>query len=135
MQTNSTELSPGGLRKFSLIAAGLIAGVFGLAMPWLYGHSRSLWPWIIAAVLVLWGLLLPASLRLVYRAWMSLALVLAKVNSYLLLSLVFIFIISPAGILMRLLGYDPLQRKFLGQAVSYRKTSAAKKTDHMQKPY
>jgi len=135
MEMTIPELNPDGLRKFGLITAGLIAGLFGLAMPWLYGYSRPVWPWIILVVLALWSMILPASLRPVYRGWMRVALALGKVNSYLLLGLVFILIFSPAGMLMRLFGYDPLQLKYLAHASTYRKLSVTRKSDHMGRPY
>ena len=135
MDTKIPELSRGGLRKFGLTAAGLIAAVFGLGLPWVYGYTRSWSPWIIAGVFAVWALLLPSSLRLIYRGWMRVALVLGKVNSYVLLSVVFICIVSPAGMLMRMLGYDALQRKFLARASTYRKPSVARRPDAMEKPY
>lgn len=135
MNENIPDLDPGDLRKFGLTAGGFIAVILGLALPWLYGHPRPLWPWIVGAVLVLWSLILPANLRLVYRGWMRFALIVGKVNSYLLLSIIFIFVFSLAGIVMRLFGYDPLHRTFLTHAGSYRKPSITKKRDHMEEPY
>ena len=132
---NIPELSHRGLRKFGLTTAGLIAAFFGLGLPWLYGSERSLWPWITAVILVVWSLLLPSSLRLVYRGWMRVALVLGKVNSHVLLSLVFIFVLSPLGMLMRMAGYDPLHRKILTGVRTYRKPSEVRKPDTMENPY
>lgn len=135
MGTNIPELDSNGLRKFGLTMACFIAGMFGLMLPWIYGHSSPSWPWIIAVALTLWSLILPASLRLVYRSWMRVALVFGKVNSYLLLSLVFLFIITPVGLTMRLFGYDPLQLKFVTHVRSYRKLGGVPSRDHMEKPY
>jgi hypothetical protein len=135
MGTNIPELDSNGLRKFGLIMAGVIAVLFGLVLPWLYGLSSPSWTWIIVAVLAAWSLILPSGLRVVYRYWMRVALVLGKVNTLLLLSIVFLFIIAPAGVVMRLFGYDPLQRKFMPFERSYRKPGIAKNPDTMEKPY
>jgi hypothetical protein len=79
--------------------------------------------------------MLPSSLRLVYRGWMRAALILGKANSYVLLSLIYIIVFSPLGILMRMAGYDPLHRKFLAHTSTYRKPSVIKKPDTMERPY
>ena len=135
MDTNMPELDSSGLRRFGLTLSGVLAVLLGLVLPWLYGYSSPLWLWILVAVLITWSLILPAGLRLVYRGWMSFALVFGKVNSYLLLSLVFIFVFLPAGMIMRLVGYDPLQREPLAHTQSYRKQSVTKEPDTMEKPY
>lgn len=135
METNIPELDSKGLRKFGMTAAGGIVILFGLVLPWVYDRSSSLWIWIIAAVLVAWSIILPAGLRPVYRGWMRLALILGKVNAMLLLSIVFFFIITPAGVAIRLFGHDPLQRRFDPSARSYRKSSIPRKPDTMEKLY
>lgn len=135
MDTNMPELDSSGLRRFGLTMAGVLAVLLGLVLPWLYGYFSPLWLWILVSVLIAWSLILPTGLRLVYRGWMSFALVFGKVNSYLLLSLVFIFVFLPAGMFMRLVGYDPLQRKTLAHTQSYRKQSVTKEPDTMEKPY
>jgi hypothetical protein len=128
-------LDPHGLRKFALTTAGLLAGIFGVALPWLFDAAWPLWPWMAAAVLTFWGLLHPASLRPVYRGWMKAAIVLGKGNNLILFSVVYLFILSPVGMLMRWLGYDPLQRRYGTHARSYRKPAPPRLPDHMEKPY
>lgn len=135
METNIPVLDSRGLRKFGLTMACFIAGLFGLVLPWVYGHPGPLWPWVLAAALTLWSLVLPASLGLIYRGWMRVALVLGRVNTMLLLSLVFLFIITPAGVTMRLFGYDPLKRRFVSHARSYRRPCVVPPRDHMERPY
>ena len=70
------KLDAKGLRHFALSTGAIVAGLFGLALPWLFGWSIPWWPFVLAAVLSLWGLLAPATLRPVYRGWMSLGLLL-----------------------------------------------------------
>lgn len=49
--------------------------------------------------------------RRLYRAWMRLALVLGRFNSALLLSLIFLTLVTPVALARRLLGRDPLARR------------------------
>jgi hypothetical protein len=135
MDRNIPELNPPGLRNFALSAAGMLTGVFGVAVPWWFGHAWPVWPWIAAGMLALWGLARPASLRPIYRAWMGLALVLGRMNSVLLLGVVFLLFITPAGVIMRLFGYDPLQRRFPSVMTSCRKPSVDPSPNQMEKPY
>lgn len=135
MKDQILELNTAGLRRFALTTACLLVGLFGVLMPLLWHQHWQLWPWIVAVVLILWGLFLPARLRLLYRGWMKLALFLGRINSKLLLCILFIGLISPIGIVMRLFGYDPLREKYLEHAPSYRKPSIIPPHNHMEKPY
>lgn len=129
------ELDAAGLRRFALVTAGLLVGLFGIALPLLQHRALPFWPWIIAILLLLGGVFLPERLRLVYRGWMMLAMVLGKINSTVLLSILYILLICPVGMLMRLLGTDPLQRKRLPQVLSYRNPSVTPQRNQMEKPY
>jgi hypothetical protein len=135
MGTEIPELNISGLRRFALTTAGLMAGLFGMVMPMHYHRHWPFWPWIVALVLVVWGVFFPARLRMLYLGWMKLALFLGRVNSLLLLTIVFICFISPIGVLMRLFGYDPLRLKHQTQVSSYRKVSVLPIHNHMEKPY
>lgn len=131
------DASPPGateLRRFGFILAGMIAGVFGLLLPWLWGFPLPVWPWVVAAMLALPALVAPALLRPVHRAWVALAAVLAWVNTRVLLAVVFYLMIVPVGLAMRLVGHDPLRRKTTG-AASLRVPSAERAPRDMEKPY
>lgn len=129
------ELDAKGLRRFAFAAAGLVAAVFGFALPWVYGYARPSWPMITASALTVWGLLHPGSLRYLYHGWMKLSLFLGRVNSYMLLTIVFYLVIVPAGMVMRLAGHDPMRRRIGTSARSYRKESDLLSPNHMEKPY
>lgn len=135
MKDQILELNSDGLRRFAFTTACLLAGLFGVLLPLTRHGHWPLWPWIVAVVLILWGLFLPARLRLLYRSWMKLALLLGKINSMVLLSLLYIGLFSPLGIVMRLFGYDPLRQKYQAHAPSYRKPSTIPLHNHMEKPY
>ncbi len=62
--------------------------------------------------------------RMLYRWWMKFAAGLAFVNTRLLLSVVYIFIIGPLHLVMRLAGKDYLERR-LGTSPSYWKKKEA----------
>jgi hypothetical protein len=62
------------------------------------------------------GLAAPRGLRPVHRVWMKLADALAWFNTRLLLGLVYYLVMTPIGLLMRLLGRDPLDRRLHDRA-------------------
>jgi len=123
-----------GLREFGLVTGGLLAVLFGLFLPWLFGFSYPLWPWIVAGVL--WGLALviPNSLKRVYQGWMSFALVIGWVNTRLILAIVFYLIITPMGSIMRLFGKNPVKNK-PSQLESYRNITHSRSPKHMEHPF
>ncbi|KAA6184049.1 sxtJ [Thiohalocapsa marina] len=135
MQHVIPELDRKGLRQFALTTGAIVAGLFGLLLPWLFDFGFPLWPWPLAAVLVLWGLLAPNSLRPVYRGWMRIGLLLSRVTTPLILGLVFFLVFVPAGLVMRLTRYDPMRRRPAPQRDSYREPSRPYTPDSMENPY
>lgn len=65
----------------------------------------------LGAVLILLGLLLPRSLVLLNKAWMALAEALAFVTTRVILAFVFFGIVTPIGLVKRMFGWDPLNRR------------------------
>lgn len=96
------DLDRKGLRKFGLTTGTILVVLFGFVLPWLRDRPLPLWPWILAFVLILWALLAPSSLTLIYRPWMKLGALLGWINTRIILGLVFWIIILPLGILLRL---------------------------------
>jgi hypothetical protein len=58
-------------------------------------------------------------LKPIYVGWMTFAFALGWVNTRLILGIVFYLIFTPAGLVMRLLGKDPLVLRFDRQATTY----------------
>ena len=123
------------LRRFGLTTSVLIAILFGLLFPWLFHRPYHGWPWIVALILSGWALLLPASLGPVYRVWMAIGHGLGWINSRIILGIMFYVLILPIGFIMRLLGKDPMQRRFDQQAKSYRVPSKTPPKDHVERPF
>lgn len=123
------------LRKFGLTMGAMIGVLFGGVLPWLFGFDFPLWPWPVAACFALPGLVFPASLSRVFRGWMKFAGVLGWINTRILLGVVFMLVFAPVGLVMRLFGNDPMRRKRLPAAVSYRVVRTERNVENMENPY
>lgn len=100
----------GDLRKFGLLLAAVGALVAGMAW-YRQATPVALWAMGIAGCFLALALVWPSSLRPLHAVWMLLARVLGFINSHLLLALVFYLVFTPMGLVMRLLGRDPLNRR------------------------
>ena len=135
MKHDIPYLDTAGLRRFGLMSAVFFSGLFGLLLPWIFNAALPRWPWVVAAVLVPWSLLAPASLRPFYTSWMRLALVVGGVMNYVILGIVFFGVISPMGLVMRVLGYNPMDRGRDQSATTYRKVSRPLSKHNMERPF
>ncbi|MBI4542320.1 MAG: hypothetical protein HY705_04755 [Gemmatimonadetes bacterium] len=103
------RLSPAEGRRF-----GLVLGTAFLALAaLLWWRARPLGAGVlmsVGAALLLAGLLVPSRLGPVRRAWMRLAVVISRVTTPVFLALVYYLVVTPMGLIMRLIGYRPLTR-------------------------
>jgi hypothetical protein len=113
------ELSrtPRDLRRFGWMVGGVFTALgvwFGLrhfaSSPYLLG---------IGLALIAFGWVYPRALKPVYLGWMALALVLGLVVSHVILTLFFFLVLTPVGLLARLLGKDFLRLRLDRQARTY----------------
>src|SRR5690606_37879755 len=98
---------------FCAVIAGLCYqsdGRFGLAESLLLG---------VMALAVAFSVFAPHWLRPVYYAFTIVAFPIGWVVSHVLLAVVFYGVFTPIGLVMRLLGRDPMRRKFDSNAESY----------------
>jgi hypothetical protein len=100
--------TPRQLRRFGLT----VGGAFGLlaTISWWRGHVVP--PVILGALsvgLVVPGLLVPRVLGPVERGWMRFAEVLGRINARIILTLFWVVVMTPVGLVRRLFG-DPLDR-------------------------
>jgi 4-amino-4-deoxy-L-arabinose transferase-like glycosyltransferase len=109
--------SPSELRRFGLTVGGMFL-LLGLAS-WWRGHVLP--PrvfWTLGVLLVVPGLLAPAILGPVQRGWMRGAAVLGEVNSRIILTVFFYFVMMPVGFVLRTFFRDPLDRSLRGDEPS-----------------
>ena len=99
-------VTPATLRKFGFVMAGALSLVAAL----LWWRARAPAPYVaIAAILfLLLALVRPAVLAPVERVWMKLAAVISAVMTRVILTLTFFLVITPIGVLLRLLRKDVL---------------------------
>jgi len=129
------ELNRQELRKFG-ITTGSIAGVlFGLVIPYLFGLAWPLWPWIIAGTLIAWALILPSTLRPVYKGWMTIGMALGWINTRIILGFLFFTIFLPIALFLKVLNKDAMNRSINLPVDSYRVKSHERNHDHFERPY
>jgi len=128
------ELDRAGLREFALVTGSVIAGLFGLFLPWVLDLAWPVWPWILASILVTVGLAAPMALRPVYKIWMQFGLILSRITTPIIMALVFFLVITPIGLIRRLLSSDPMNRKF-DDGGSYRVPSKKIPAENMERPF
>ena len=79
--------------------------------PLIYNENIQLWSLIISLVFLILGLINSKILTPLNKAWMKFGLILGKIVSPLVMGIIFFFVVTPTGIIMRLLGKDLLNLK------------------------
>ena len=116
------------LREFGMLIGFGFPILIGYLLPSFAGHGFRVWTlWVGIPGLIL-GLIAPSKLNYPYSAWMALGKVLGWVNSHLVLGIVFILVLQPIALLMRLTGYDPLKKRRKGKN-TYREKRHHHRTD------
>jgi len=131
------ELDTKGLRQFGLMLGGILAVVFGLLLPWIWEWDNlPNLQWIGAGVVVIaWALIAPDSMRGLYNRWMRVAMAIGYVVNGIILAIVYFIVITPMGIVMRIMGKDPMRRTLDKSVVSYRVISKVANKNHVERPY
>lgn len=124
-----------GLREFGLVTGAILAGLFGLFLPWLFNIDYPKWPWIVGGALGLWGIVAPMTLDPVYRTWMKFGLLLSRITTPIVLGIVFFGVIFPIGFAMRMAGRDPMTRRLDNDVQSYRVLSVKAPKKNMNRPF
>jgi hypothetical protein len=96
-------------RSFGFVFTALFL-VLGLS-PLRKGHPIRVWMLVAGAVLLLISIAAPALLGPFNRLWTRFALLLGKVTTPIMLTLIFYGVFTPAGLLLRLFSWDPLRLK------------------------
>ena len=113
------------LREFGLLIGILFPFLIGWVLPSLGGHPFRLWTLWISFPFLISAIIRPGILYEPYKFWMRIGCILGWVNSRIILGLVFLIVLQPIALIMRICGHDPLRMKKLTQK-SYREI----KTNH-----
>jgi len=107
----------GSDRSFGIVFAIVFAII--AAWPMVRGGSVRLWAAAVTAIFLVVAFAVPKALAPLNRLWMAFGLLLGRIISPIMLFLVYVIAVVPTGLIMRLLGKDPLHRRFDAAAKSY----------------
>ncbi len=107
MSINDVKI--GSNRSFGIVffAVFLIISIY----PLINGNNIRLWALIISLVFLIFGLLNSTILNPLNRLWFKFGIFLGKIVSPLIMAIIFFIVVTPIGILMRILRKDLLNLK------------------------
>ncbi len=117
MSAESNQPKPLDNRIFGLIFSGIFCVI--ALFPLLFAGELRQWALIVAAAWAVPALVYPAILAPLNRLWAKFGQVMHSVINPILMGLIFFLTVLPTGLILRLLGKDPMRRKFDTQAASY----------------
>ena len=106
-----SSISQKQLRQFGFLIGIGFPVIIGWIIPAISGHLFRFWSLWIGVPLFILGILRPRLLFYPYQAWMKIGLALGWINSHIVLGLVFLLVLQPISLIMKLFGYDPLKKK------------------------
>jgi hypothetical protein len=133
-ETIRARLTPREGRKFGL-TVGAAFLVLAAISRW-RGHDTA--PWIMGGIgilLVAAGAVLPGRLSPVYRGWMRLGLALSKVTTPIFMALIYFVVLTPTGLLLRLLGRNPLKVREVGGSFWVSRSPRADEADSLTRQF
>lgn len=108
------------LRIFVMLVVPAFFAVAGSLAYWKFHAPRvGVAVWLVGAVLMLVGLAVPNMRRPLYVGWMIAVYPIGWTVSHVILLIVFYLVITPIGLVVRLFGRDPMERRLDRKASTY----------------
>ena len=104
------EIKIGSNRSFGIVF--FIVFIIIAIYPFLNQGELRLWSLIVSIIFLILGLLNSKLLLPLNKIWFKFGILLGKIVSPLVMGLIFFFVVTPIGILMRILKKDLLNLKF-----------------------
>lgn len=104
---------------FGLLLLAFAALVGGMAYWKFRARNLGVDIWLAGGAISALYFLIPPIRRPLYVGWMYAAFPVGFVVSHVILAVIYYLVISPIGVVMRLLGRDPMERTFDSKAKSY----------------
>lgn len=133
-QQQNLQPTPKELRQFGLVVGGLVT-VIGLWPLVFRSESPRLWALILGGLLIVLGAVVPKSLQQVHHGWMKVGHVLGTINTRIILGIIYYLLITPMGLVMRLMGKDAMHRALAKEATTYRVVKASRPPQHMRNQF
>ena len=104
------DIKIGSNRSFGIVffVVFLIIGIYPLT----HSGDVRLWSVIISFIFLLLGLLNSKILTPLNKLWFKLGIFLGKIISPIIMGIIFFLVVTPTGLIMRLLGKDVLNLKY-----------------------
>ena len=122
------------LRTFGLMVGGIFCAI-GLWPAIIRGQNARPWALILGVLLLIPALVAPRILGPVYRVWMTAGEALGWINTRILLGVVFYGLITPMGLIMRLVRNNEMRRTFEPDVESYRVVKRPRPGTHMTRQF
>jgi hypothetical protein len=119
------------LRQFGLVI-GAVFTVIGLWPLVFRGEPLRLWAVGVGGLLIAFGGILPSVLAPIHTGWMWVGHILGWINTRILLSIVFYALLTPMGLVFRLMGKDTMKRGFAESSTTYRVVRSPRPHSHMK---
>ena len=124
---NKTETDK-KLRTFGMLVGFLFPFFIGFVLPKLTGNHFRIWTLIVGIPLFSLALISPKKLKIPYEIWMGIGNFLGFINSRLILGSIFLIVMQPIALIMKIVRYDPLKHKW-NNSKSYREFRKNDKID------
>jgi saxitoxin biosynthesis operon SxtJ-like protein len=119
------------LRQFGLVV-GTVFTVIGLWPLVFRGEPLRLWAIGVGGLLIACGGVLPSLLAPIHTGWMWVGHILGWINTRILLGIVFYALVTPIGIVLRLMGKDTMRQTFAESSKTYRVLRSPRPSSHMK---
>jgi len=119
------------LRQFGLLV-GAVFTVIGLWPLVFRGEPLRLWAIGIGGLLIVCGGILPQLLAPVYKGWMWVGHIMGWINTRILLGIMFYALVTPIGVVFRLMGKDRMRQRFVESSTTYRVVRSPRPPSHMK---
>jgi len=111
--------TPKQLRLFALAQVAFFAIVSTIVFRYSRSEQAAATVMACSVVAAIVGVCFPRAIHFVYVAWMAALFPIAWIITHLLMATIFYWLLTPIGLIMKLIGRDPLQRKFDRSAATY----------------
>ena len=116
------------LREFGFLIGIGFPIIIGWIIPLISGNLFRIWSlWIGIPSLIL-GIIKPRLLIYPYKAWMIIGIALGWINSRIILGLIFLLVLQPIALIMKIFRYDPLKIRKSNE-ITYKENKKNHKVD------